>query len=194
LMRYTKSKFLPAANASYAWTGSKTDRSRLSKSRKKRPVPKQWAKPDDIASFGTTAQTPLPVPQASSIGIDPESDYAAISGLKGDIAIYSTTADRLERSLQAGENVTDTLWTDRKVIVSTTKGSVKVLENGAEKASFSEHAGAATGLAVHPSNKLIASVGLDKSFIFYDLEELQPAARIYTDSCRLLASLCEEHF
>jgi pre-mRNA-processing factor 19 len=162
----------------------RTDRPRLSKSRKKRPIPKDWTTPDEVASFGTIAQTALTVPQASSIGIDPESDYAAISGLKGDIAIYSTEADRVERQLQAGGNVTDTLWLDRRVIVSTTKGSVKIYENGVESKTFSEHAGAATGLAAHPSGKLFASVGLDKSFVIYDFDQSQ--ARIFTDTRKLI--------
>lgn len=57
-----------------------------------------------------------------------------------------------------------------------------MLENGSEIASFSDHAGPATGLAMHPSKEILASVGSDKSFVFYDLANLQRATRVYTNS------------
>ncbi|KAI1339396.1 cell cycle control protein [Xylariaceae sp. FL0016] len=153
---------------------------KLSKSRKKRPVPQGWTTPDDITAFAVTASNSLPVPQTTTITL--EGGYAAASGLTGDVAIYSIEADKVERSLKVNEPVTDSIWEGSKVIFATAKGSVKVFENGSEIVSFSEHAGPANGLAMHPSQEILASIGSDKSFVFYDLINLQRATRIYTNA------------
>lgn len=145
-------------------------------------MPKGWATTEEIASFDKLSSDAIPVPQASSIGLD--GGYAAIGGLQGDVGIYSIEAGKLERSLKINEPVTDTVWTESKIIFATAKGSVKVWESGNEVASFSDHAGAATGLAVHPSGEILASVGADKSFVFYDLSNLRRVSRVYTDSCK----------
>ncbi|KAG6353328.1 hypothetical protein INS49_007500 [Diaporthe citri] len=137
---------------------------KLSKSRKKRPVPSGWASSDEIATFA------------------PHGCYAAVGGLKGDVAIFSTTASTLERSLKVDEPVTDTLWSGSKLMLATAKGSVKVYEKGSEVASFSEHAGAATALSLHPGGNILASVGTDKSFVLYDLSALRRVSRVYTDA------------
>jgi len=154
---------------------------RLTKGRKKRPVPQGWASSDDVAGLQQVAYTDLTVSQASSL--DTESDYAAIGGLDGKLDIYSIQANTVERSLDVGEPVTATAWTGSKVILATSKGSVKVFDSGSETASFQVHAGAVTGLSVHPGGRLLASVGVDKSFVFYDLETLQHVSRGYTDAC-----------
>ncbi|KAI0148379.1 WD40-repeat-containing domain protein [Xylariaceae sp. FL1272] len=153
---------------------------RLSKSRKKRPVPEGWTTPDLIATFTVEASTSLPVGQATTLTT--ESGYAAVGGLDGDVAIYSVEADNVERSLKVDESVTDSVWEGSKVTFSTAKGSVKVFENGSEIASFTEHAGPATGLALHPSKEILASIGSDKSFVFYDLVNLQKATQVYTNA------------
>lgn len=103
-----------------------------------------------------------------------------MGGLKGDAAIFSTANGQAERSLQINEPVTDTVWHDDKVMFATSKGSVKVWEKGSEVASFAEHAGAVTALSLHPGGTLLASVGTDKSFIFYDLARLRRVTRAYT--------------
>ncbi|KAL2182118.1 uncharacterized protein P884DRAFT_282221 [Thermothelomyces heterothallicus CBS 202.75] len=152
----------------------------LMKGRKKRPIPQGWASSDEVAALQQVAYADLAVSQASSLGI--ESDYAAIGGLDGKLDIYSIQANKVERTIDIGEPVTATVWTGSKVIVATSKGSVKVFDGGSETASFQAHAGAVTGLSVHPGGRLLASVGVDKSFIFYDLDTLQKVARGYTDA------------
>jgi pre-mRNA-processing factor 19 len=98
------------------------------------------------------------------------------------VAIYSVAADTVERSFTVGEPVTDSIWEGSKVFFSTAKGSVKVFENGSEIASFADHAGPATGLAMHPSKEILASIGADKSFVFYYLAKLERATRVYTNA------------
>ncbi|KAJ4287048.1 hypothetical protein N0V88_007813 [Collariella sp. IMI 366227] len=145
----------------------------LMKGRKKRPIPQGWITPDEVAVLQQVAYTDLAVSHASSLDI--ESGYAAIGGLDGKVDIYSTQSNTVERSLDIGEPVTATVWTG-------SKGSVKVYDSGSETASFQVHAGAITGLSVHPGGRILASVGVDKSFVFYDLETLQKVSRGYTDA------------
>jgi len=98
------------------------------------------------------------------------------------VAIYSVEADTLERQFTVGEPVTDSIWAGSKVFFSTAKGSVKVFESGSEIISFTDHAGPATGIALHPGLNILASIGADKSFVFYDLKKLQRASRVYTNA------------
>jgi pre-mRNA-processing factor 19 len=152
------------------------------KGRKKRPIPEGWASSDEVAALQQAAYTDLAVSQASSLDVETESDYAVVGGLDGKADIYSIQANNVERSLDVGEPVTATVWTGSKVILATSKGSVKVFDSGNETASFQVHAGAVTGLAVHPGGRILASVGVDKSFVFYDLEALEKVSRVYTDA------------
>jgi pre-mRNA-processing factor 19 len=62
-----------------------------------------------------------------------------------------------------------------------------VHSSGSEVASFSDHAGPVTGLALHPGGLILASVGSDKSFVFYDLSALRTVFRSFTDSRKLIA-------
>ncbi len=151
------------------------------KGRKKRPVPKGWATADDVTALEQVSYADLAVSQASSLDI--ESDFAAIGGLDGKADIYSIQANNVERTLEIGEPVTATVWTGSKVILATSKGSVKVFDSGSEVAAFRVHAGAVTGLSVHPGGRILASVGVDKSFVFYDLEALAYVSRAYADAC-----------
>lgn len=150
------------------------------KGRKKRPVPQGWASSDEVAALQQVAYTDLTVSQASSL--DVESEYAAIGGLDGKVDICSIQANKVERSLDVAEPVTATVWTGSKVVLAISKGSVKVFDSGSETASFQAHAGAVTGLAMHPGGRILASVGVDKTFVFYDLDTLERVSRGYTDA------------
>ncbi|KAH7144306.1 WD40-repeat-containing domain protein [Dactylonectria estremocensis] len=152
----------------------------LSKGRKKRPIPDGWVSAEEITAFAVEATNSLPVPQATSLGL--EGDHAAVGGVTGEAAIYSVSADKVERQVAVNEPVTDTLWIGSKLIFATGQGTVKVFEGGSEQASLSEHSGAVTALSVHPGGELLASVGTDKSVVFYDLGSLRRASRVYTDA------------
>lgn len=154
---------------------------RLSKGRKKRPVPKEWVTSDEIAAFEVTATTALPVVQTTCL--DTEGAYAAVGGLQGQAAIYAIAADSLEREIPVGEPATSTLWTGAKLLFGTSNGAVKVFEGGSQVAAASEHSGPTTGLSLHPSGDLVASVGTDKSLVLYDLATLSRVSRTFVDSC-----------
>lgn len=155
---------------------------KLSKSRKKRPVPEGWATAEDVSTFAISTESASNVEQPTTLSV--EEDYAAVGGLGGHVAIYSIEANKVERSMQVSEPVTDSIWKGSRVVFATAKGSVKVFENGSEVVSFSDHAGPATALAMHPSGDILASVGSDKSFVFYDLVALKRATRVFSNSCK----------
>ena len=143
-------------------------------------MPQDWATSDEVAALQQIASADLAVSQASSL--DVRGDYAAVGGSDGKVDIYSTEANSVERSFSIGEPITATVWIETKVILATAKGSVKVYDSGKQTASFQAHAGAVTGLCAHPGKRILASVGVDKSFVFYDLEALERVSRVYTDS------------
>lgn len=157
--------------------------SRLSKLRKKRTVPKAWASNDDIASFEQMVSEDLPVTQATSIAVEGSGNYAAVTGLDGSLDIFSVAAQKLERELEVEEPLTTAVWSETKILVGTSKGSVKIFEAGNEVASLKEHAGAVTGLAVHPSGLILASVGVDKTIAMYDLETRARVSRAHSNAC-----------
>lgn len=90
------------------------------------------------------------------------------------------------QELAVGTTITDAIWAGNKAIVGTSAGTVKAFENGVETSSFSGHAGEVTALALHPSGDIFASVGMDKSYIFYDLMSYTQALQITTDSCKTI--------
>jgi len=136
--------------------------------------------PDEVSALETESSNSLPVSETTSLGV--EGSYAALGGLKGEAAIYSIDADKLERQVPINEPITDTLWTGSKVVFATSQGSVKVYEGGSEAAQVSEHAGPVTALSVHPGGKILASVGSDKSILLYDLENLRRVSRAHVDT------------
>lgn len=78
--------------------------------------------------------------------------------------------------------MTDAAWAGNKAVVGSATGTVKVFENGSEVASFASHAGEVTAVAVHATGDIIASVGVDKSYVLYDLSTNTVVTQIFTDS------------
>jgi pre-mRNA-processing factor 19 len=77
--------------------------------------------------------------------------------------------------------ITDAVWYGSKPVVSTSTGAVRVFDGENEVAEFTSHAGAANAIALHPSGELLASVGVDKSIVFYDLVGSRAVTQIYTE-------------
>lgn len=155
---------------------------RLSKSRRKRPVPKEWATPDAIQSFEVTSSSQPLYPGSSAIAVDASRELALVGG-EGTAGVYSLADDRIVQTLTVGGSVTDASWAGTQPVVASSTGAVKVFDaDGNESASFTSHAGSANSIALHPSGELLASVGVDKSFVFYDLPNSKPVTQIYTES------------
>lgn len=108
-------------------------------------------------------------------------------GSDGVARVFSISQKEVLQNLKGGGgSITDGLWAGDRAIIATSTGKVKVFHNRSEVASFSRHAGEAASLALHPGGDILASVGVDKSYIFYDLESSTVATQVYTDSGKLL--------
>lgn len=161
--------------------GSDTS-SRLSKTRRKRAVPDDWATPDAISSFAPLHVSKSLYTGARTISLDASGEMALLGGSDGIAGVFSISQNKLVQELAVGSPVTDAIWAGSKAVVGTSAGMVKTFENGVEISSFSGHAGAVTALAVHPSGDILASVGVDKSYIFYDLKASTQALQTATNS------------
>ena len=155
---------------------------RLSKTRRKRVVPEDWATPEIISNFKSMQETKSLYTGARAVSVDASGDLALLGGSEGTAGVFSISQNRLVQELPVGSSITVTLWAGSKTVVGTSSGIVKVFEDGIEVSSFSGHAGAVTALALHPSRDILASVGVDKSYIFYDLTSSVQVLQISTDS------------
>ena len=153
---------------------------RISKSRKKRPVPSGWATPNDVASLSTATigKDRLSQPSAMVVG----GGRAVVGSRQGEVFVQSLETGTLDRTLHAGEPVSDVIWFETQIAVATSKGFVTVFTDDAEPETVQGHAGSIAGLALHPGGRLFASVGADKGFVFYDLAAARRVFRAYTDS------------
>lgn len=96
------------------------------------------------------------------------------------VGVYSLTQKSVVQTLKTDGPVTDAKWAGEKAVVGSATGSIKVFENGSEVASFKAHAGEVTAVAVHATGDIVASVGVDKSYVIYDLATNTVASQIFT--------------
>lgn len=92
------------------------------------------------------------------------------------------------QTLKTDGSVTGATWAGEKAVIASATGTVKVFENGSEVASFNVHAGEVTAVAVHATGDIVASVGVDKSYVLYDLTTNTVASQIFTNTGK--NSLC----
>ncbi|KAF2743193.1 WD40 repeat-like protein [Sporormia fimetaria CBS 119925] len=155
---------------------------RLFATRRKRPIPEGWATGEHIGSLDVSATIDSLYPGSTSIAIDSSGDLALFGGADGVAGIYSISQQKLLHTLKAGGAVTDAIWCESRAVVATASGTVKVFESGEEITQWSQHAGAVTSLALHPSKAIFASTGADKRFIFYDLANFKMVSQVYTEA------------
>jgi len=156
---------------------------KLSKTRRKRPVPEDWATAEDISSYAPLESSEPLYPGGKSLAIDESGDLALLGGSDGIVGVYSLSQKKVLQALKgSGGAITDAAWAGSKAVVATSNGSVKIFEGGADVAAFAVHAGEATAVAVHPSGEIVASVGADKSYVLYDLSSSAMVTQIFSDS------------
>jgi pre-mRNA-processing factor 19 len=143
-------------------------------------VPEDWATAETIEKFGVASASEPLFPGSVSLAVDDAGKLAISGGSDGTAGIYSISGNKIQKSFKAGSAVTDALWYGSHPVVATSSGAVKVF--GKEETTFTSHAGSANGLALHPSGEILASVGIDKSFVFYDLPGGAAVTQVYTDS------------
>lgn len=155
----------------------------LSKTRRKRPVPEEWATADSISSYDVKASSKPLFPGGAALAVHAAGDLVLASGSDGSVGIFSLSDNSIVQPLSAGSgSVTSGLWAQDKAAIATSSGSVRVFESGQEIASFSVHAGSATAVALHPSGTILASASEDKSYVLYDLESSQVLTQVQSDS------------
>lgn len=81
-----------------------------------------------------------------------------------------------------GGSITGGLWAGSKAVISTSAGRVKVFEGQEEAKSFGAHAGEVAAVALHPSGEIVASIGVDKSYVLYDLTTSTVVTQVYSNS------------
>lgn len=118
------------------------------------------------------------------MSVDSTGELALVGGVDGVVGVYSLSQKSVVQTLKTDGPVTDATWAGNKAVVSSATGSVKVFENGTEMASFASHAGEATSVAVHATGDIVASVGVDKSYVLYDLSTNIVITQIFSDAGR----------
>ncbi len=167
--------------------------SRLEKTRRKRPIPEEWATDEDISTFKPHRTSEPLYPEGRTLSINETGDLALVGGSDVIAGIYSMSDNRILHALKGGGGpITSGVWAGSKAVISTSAGRVKAFERHEEVASFSIHAGEVTAVALHPSGDIIASVGVDKSYVLYDLTTSAVATQVYSNSGIVpLASICD---
>lgn len=156
---------------------------RLSATRRKRPVPEGWATGDAIASYEIKSDIDSQFTGAKSLAVDNTGDFFLCGDSDGAVGVYDlkNSAFTTRSNLGAGA-ILDGTWANDEIVVATSSGSVVVAVEGSAQAKFHQHAGAATAIAVHPCGDIVASVGVDKSYVLYDLHASAVITQIYSDS------------
>lgn len=156
---------------------------RLQGTRRKRPVPEDWATGEEIASYTVKNAADTQFTGAKTLAVDESGDLFLCGDSDGDIGVYDLKQNAFTvRSNVGAGAVTSGAWANDKPIVATASGAVVVTEGGSAKIKFHQHAGAATAVAVHPCGDLVASAGIDKSYVLYDLHTEKVLTQIYADS------------
>ncbi|KAJ5347571.1 uncharacterized protein N7506_000824 [Penicillium brevicompactum] len=161
----------------------------LSKTRRKRAVPENWASSEAISTFKPTETSDALYPGARALSVNSNGELALVGGVDGVVGVYSLAQKSVVQTLQTDGPVTDAKWAGEKAVVGSATGSVKVFENGAEVASFKAHAGEVTAVAVHATGDIVASVGVDKSYVIYDLATNTVASQIFTGAGKNTSSI-----
>lgn len=118
----------------------------------------------------------------AALDLQENGDVALLGASEGIADTYSVSKKKVTKSIKIDEAVTDVQWCDEMPIISTITGSVRF--GGDDQAtSVTSHTGPIRSLALHPSKRLLASVGADKSFVFYDTARKEAVTQIRTDSC-----------
>lgn len=110
-----------------------------------------------------------------------------MGGRTGEARLVSTSKGKIGHEYRIKGAVTDVALSGSKVALASSKGVICVYDEADLVSEFVQHAGKVSAIAIHPSGNILASVGEDKSIIFYDIPGAQVAAQIYTSSgmCRL---------
>ncbi|KAF2773015.1 WD40 repeat-like protein [Teratosphaeria nubilosa] len=156
---------------------------KLSATRRKRPVPEDWATGDELISFDVKSTVDSQFTGAKTLAVDSTGDFFLTGDSDGTIGVYDLkqSAFTTRSNIGAGA-VLSGAWAHDKAVVATSSGAVVVSHEGSVQAKFHQHAGAATAVAAHPSGEILASVGVDKSYVLYDAAQSKVLTQSFGDA------------
>lgn len=174
-------------SAGLAETVNRT-KAELSKGRKKRTVAAGTAPVEAVAAFTPQHQLQLPLEQVAAL--DMAQDCVAVGGPSSNsIVLYSKAKKEVGLTLDVGAPVSAILVVDKQetmdamhLIACTTEGTMTYFNTVEKIGTFKEHAGPITGVAIHPSGKIVATVGADTSMTFVDITGDLRSVRSLTDA------------
>lgn len=155
---------------------------RLQSTRRKRPVPADWATSDDILGYEVKTTVDTQFTGAKTLAADQTGDFFLCGDSDGTMGVFDSNqgAFTTRSNLGAGA-ILGGAWVNDKQVVSTSSGTVVVAQEGAVQEKFQQHAGAATAVATHPCGEIVVSVGYDKSYILYDISTMEALTQVYGD-------------
>src|ERR1700761_4926274 len=86
------------------WTGVLTGYCSLSKTRRKRPVPEEWATPESISAYTPKSTSPPFYPGGTVLAVHAEGDTALVAGNDGACGVISLPDDRVLHALDLGKS------------------------------------------------------------------------------------------
>src|SRR6266511_2812389 len=92
---------------------------RLSKTRRKRLVPEDWATEDAIQSYQPIETSEPLYPSGRSLSLNAAGDLALVGGSDGAVGVYSLPNQKLLSSLKGGGGaITDAIWAGSMVVIA----------------------------------------------------------------------------
>lgn len=160
----------------------------LMKTRRKRPVPVEWATAENISLFKPVTSLDTPCADGTFLDVRKSDNTVLIGGKRGGAYTLQPSNGSLNAVLPEAESVTAGVWVGSRVAIATATGKVKIVDNGQEVASHSAHSASVTGLALHPSGGILASVSSDGNYALYDVESNRQLTQVPASSG--MASIC----
>ncbi|KAG8631066.1 hypothetical protein KVT40_000206 [Elsinoe batatas] len=152
----------------------------LSSTRRKRPVPQDWATPENLQGFAAAESSTSVAPPPSFIAVDETGDLALVGGADSSVTVQSISQGQSEYTFKvSGGGVVAGTWWGSRAVIGTSSGDIRIFEQDKAVGKLSKHAGPVTALALHPCGDILASIGADKSFVLYDLQTLVPLTQQY---------------
>lgn len=166
-----------------------TTQAQLMATRRKRPVPAEWATSETISTYKLSSTLDARCPGATFLQVNEGGTAALVGSKTGDVRIVRADDSSVLDITSGGEPVTAGAWIGSRIAVGTAAGKVKVFDGEQELEEFHLHGEDVTGLAVHPCGQLLVSVSLDKSYVLYDLESKSVLTQVSTTSGKRMARL-----
>lgn len=159
-----------------------TTQAGLMKTRRKRPVPAEWATADNISLFKPVTSLDTPCAERTFLDVRKSDNTALIGGKRGGAYTVQPSNGSLNAVVSEAESVTAGVWVGSRIAIATANGKVKIVEDGQEVASFGAHSASVSDLALHPSGDILASVSSDGTYALYDVESNRLLTQVQASS------------